>query len=117
MFVFGAPDEKTAKQLIEQVKYEQVVQWLGENPYILKEAQRQYAETTLGVFVAVVKASGYALIGCLGTGFLIGAWLFNRRRLRQRNLDGFSDAGGMLRLNLDELTPQTDPARLLRERN
>lgn len=117
VFVFGAPDEQTAKQLIDQVKYEQVVQWLGENPYILKEAQRRYAETTLGVFVAVVKASGFALIGCLGAGALIGAWLFNRRRLQQRNVEAFSDAGGMLRLNLDELTPQTDPGRLLRERN
>jgi hypothetical protein len=117
VFVFDAPDEQTAKRLIDQVKYEQVVQWLGENPYILKEAQRQYAETTLGVFVAVIKASGFALLGCLATGALIGAWLFNRRRLQQRNLDAFSDAGGMLRLNIDELTPQTNTTRLLRERN
>ena len=117
VFVFGTPDEQDAKQLIDQVKYEQVVQWLGTNPYIFKEAQRQYTETTLGVFVAVVKASGVALLGCLGTGGLIGAWLFNRRRMRQRNLEAFSDAGGMLRLNIDELTPQTEPSRLLRERN
>ncbi len=31
VFVFDAPDEQTAKQLIDQVKYEQVVQWLGTN--------------------------------------------------------------------------------------
>lgn len=117
VFVFGAPDEQTAKQLVDQVKYEQVVQWLGENPYILKEAQRRYAETTLGVFVAVVKASGFALIGCVAMGGLLGALLFNRRRAQQRSVEAFSDAGGMLRLNIDELTPQTDPARLLRERN
>jgi hypothetical protein len=117
VFVFGAPDEQTAKELIDQVKYEQVVQWLGENPNILKEAQRRYVETTLGVFVAVIKASGYALVGCLASGALIGALIFNRRRLRQRNQGAFSDAGGMLRLNIDELTPQTDHSRLLRERN
>jgi hypothetical protein len=113
VFVFDAPDEVTAKQLIDQVKYEQVVQWLGDNPNILKEAERRYVETTLGVFIAVLKASGFALVACLGLGGLIGALLFSRRRSRQTALEAYSDAGGMLRLNIDELTPQTDPARLL----
>ena len=119
VFVFDAPDVETAKQLSNQVKYEQVVQWLGENPNILKEAQQRYVNTTLGVFIAVLKASGFALIGCLGAGGLIGALLFLRRRSQQRSVEAFSDAGGMLRLNLDDLThsPATDPARLLRDRN
>jgi hypothetical protein len=117
VFVFDAPDEQTAKQLIDQVKYEQVVQWLGDNPNILKEAERQYVNTTLGVLVAVLKASGYALVLCLGMGGLIGGLLFTYRRAQQKDVTAFSDAGGMLRLNLDELTAETDPARLLRERN
>jgi hypothetical protein len=117
VFVFDAPDERTAKQLIDQVKYEQVVQWLGENPYVFKEAQKQYVETTLGVLIAVVKASGVALVACLGVGGLFGGLLFSWRRAQQKNVDAFSDAGGMLRLNLDEITPQTDAARLIRERN
>lgn len=116
VFVFDAPDEQSAKQLIDQVKYEQVVQWLGENPNILKRAQEEYVNTTLGVLVAVLKASGYALLACLGLGGLAGALLFTRRRAQQ-NEEAFSDAGGMLRLNLDDLTPETNPARLLRERN
>lgn len=117
VFVFNAPDEQTAKQLIDQVKYEQVVQWLGENPNILKEAEKHYVNTTLGVLVAVVKASGYALILCLGMGALIGGLLFSYRRSQQKDVRAFSDAGGMLRLNLDELSAETDPSRLLRERN
>jgi hypothetical protein len=117
VFVFDAPDEQTAKQLIDQVKYEQVVQWLGDNPNILREAEKRYVNTTLGVLVAVLKASGYALVLCLGTGGLIGALLFSYRRAQQKAVTAYSDAGGMLRLNLDELTPETDPARLLRERN
>ncbi len=117
VFVFDAPDEQTAKQLIDQVKYEQVVQWLGENPNIFKEAEKHYINTTLGVLVAVVKASGYAFIGCLGIGGLFGALLFSYRRSQQKGVEAFSDAGGMLRLNLDEMTPKTDPGRLLRERN
>lgn len=117
VFVFDAPDEMMANYLINQVKYEQVVQWLGENPNIYKEAQKRYINTTLGVLVAVLKASGYALITCLGLGGLFGGLLFSYRRAQQRQEAAYSDAGGMLRLNLDELTPETDPARLLRERN
>ncbi|HEU5460607.1 MAG TPA: hypothetical protein VFU83_08930 [Pyrinomonadaceae bacterium] len=116
VFVFDAPDEATAKRLIDEVKYEQVVQWLGDNPNIYKEAEKRYINTTLGVLVAVLKASGYAVVACLGLGALIGGLLFSYRRAQQKAVT-FSDAGGMLRLNLDELTAQTDPGRLLRERN
>lgn len=104
VFVFDAPDEQTAKQLIEQVKYEQVVSWLGDNPNILREAEERYINTTLGVLIAVLKASGYALIGCFGIGGLIGGLLFTYRRSQQKAVTAYSDAGGMLRLNLDELT-------------
>lgn len=117
VFVFDAPDEQTAKQLLDQVKYEQVVRWLGENPNIFKEAEKRYINTTLGVLVAVLKASGYALIACLGLGALFGGLLFSYRRAQQGAVTAYSDAGGMLRLNLDDLTPKTDPGRLLRDRN
>jgi hypothetical protein len=117
VFVFDAPDEQTAKQLIDQVQYEQVVQWLGENPNILKEAERRYVNTTLGVLIAVLKASGYAAVLCLGVGGLIGGLLFSYRRSQQKAATAFSDAGGMLRLNLDELSAETNASRLLRERN
>jgi len=113
VFVFNAADEQAAKELIDQVEYEQVVQWLGDNPYMLEKAQREYYETTAGVLVAVVKASGLSLLLCLTAGGFIGALLFNRRRAQQRHAEAFSDAGGMLRLNIDEITPQTDPAKLM----
>lgn len=117
VFVFDAPDEQTAKQLIDQVKYEQVVQWLGENPNILREAEKRYVNTTLGVLVAVLKASGYAAVLCLGVGGLIGGLLFSYRRSQQKAATAYSDAGGMLRLNLDELSAETNPSRLLQDRN
>jgi hypothetical protein len=113
VFVFKATDELAAKGLIDQVEYEQVVQWLGNNPYMLEKAQREYYETTAGVLVAVVKASGLSLILCLAAGGFLGALLFSRRRAQQRDAEAFSDAGGMLRLNIDEITPQTDPAKLV----
>ena len=117
VFVFDAPDEQTAKQLIDQVKYEQVVQWLGDNPNILREAEKRYVNTTLGVLVAVLKASGYAALLCLGVGGLIGGLLFTYRRSQQKAATAYSDAGGMLRLNLDEMTAETNASRLLQDRN
>jgi hypothetical protein len=113
VFVFGAPSEEVANELIDQVKYQQVVQWLGNDPYVYERAVREFTDTTLGVFVSVVKASGLALVTCLGVGGLLGALLFSRRRTRTRNVEAYTDAGGMLRLNLDEMTPETDPARLI----
>ena len=117
VFVFDAPDAQTAKQLIDQVKYEQVVQWLGENPNILREAEKRYVNTTLGVLVTVLRASGYAAVLCLGVGGLLGGLLFTYRRSQQKAATAYSDAGGMLRLNLDELTGESNPSRLLQERN
>jgi hypothetical protein len=108
VFVFNAPDEPTAKGLIDQVEYEQVVQWLGDNPYMLEKVQREYYETTAGVLVAVVKASGLSLLVCLAAGGFLGALLFSRRRAQQRHAEAFSDAGGMLRLNIDDIAPPTD---------
>jgi hypothetical protein len=104
VFVFDAPDAQTANQLIDQVHYEQVVSWLGDNPNILRQAQERYVDTTLGVLVAVLKASGYAALACLGIGGLIGGLLFGYRRSQQKAVTAYSDAGGMLRLNLDEMT-------------
>ena len=113
VFVFDAPSQEAANQLIDQVKYQQVVQWLGENPFAYEQATREFTETTLGVFVSVVKASGLALVGCLAFGGFFGALLFSVRRAQQRAREAYSDSDAMLRLNLDELTPESDPARLL----
>jgi len=113
VFVFNAPTEQAANQLIDQIKYEQVVQWLGDNPNWLKQAQKEYTETTLGVLVTVIKTSGLAAVLCFGIGGFFGALLFARRRARQLNGEAYSDAGGMMRLNLDEMTAQTNASKLI----
>jgi hypothetical protein len=113
VFVFNAPDERTANQLIDQVKYQQVVQWLGNPPDNLAERRREFIYTTLGVFVSVVKASGIAIVLCVAVGGLLGALLFSRRRARQASAQAYSDAGGMLRLNIDELSAPTDAGKLI----
>ncbi|HEV7860602.1 MAG TPA: DUF6599 family protein [Pyrinomonadaceae bacterium] len=113
VFVFDAPDERAAAQLVDQINYEQTVQWLGTNPYILQRAQRDYVNTMGGTILAVIKASGLSLVVCFGIGGLVGALVFKRRRAQAAAIDAYSDAGGMLRLNIDEMTRQTDPGRLL----
>ena len=111
VFVFNAVDEKSANQLIDQVKYEKVIQWLGEDPYLYERLQRYVAQTSAGVLVAVLKSSGLSLLICLGLGTLSGALLFRHRRAQQAAL--YSDAGGGVRLNLDELTGASNSHRLL----
>jgi len=113
VFVFDAPSTEAANQLIDQVKYEQVVQWLGENPFSYEKATREFTETTLAVFVSVVETSGAAVLTCLAVGGFFGALLFRFRRAQQRARDAYADSDAMLRLNLDELTPESDPARLI----
>ena len=117
VFVFDAPSQEAANQLIDQVKYQQVVRWLGENPFSYEKATREFTETTLAVFVSVVETSGAALVTCLAVGGFFGALLFRFRRAQQRARDAYADSDAMLRLNLDELTPESDPERLLGRRN
>lgn len=113
VFVFDAANEQAANHLIDQVQYEQLVQWLGKNPNVYDRAANEFTRTTLGVFIAVVKASGLALLLTLGIGGAVGAILFSIRRNQKQAFEAYSDAGGMLRLNIDEMTPRTDDVRLL----
>lgn len=113
VFVFNAPDAQTAENLIKGVSYEQVVQWLGNNPNILRRAQRAYAATTAGIVIAVIKASGYSLLICIGIGGLFGAYVFRKRRARLTKAETYSDSGGMVRLGIDNLNVAPDATRLL----
>ena len=117
VFVFNAPEEKTANELIDQVKYEQVVQWLGDDPFLYERIERYLAQKTAGVVVAVLEGSGLSVLLCLGVGGLFGVLLFRRRRARQRGAEAYSDAGGMIRLNLDEITDGSDASGLLQGSN
>jgi hypothetical protein len=111
VFVFNAPDDQTANGLIEQVKYEQIVQWLGDDPHMYDKLQRYLTQTSAEVLVAVLKSSGLSLILCLGVGGLLGALLFRHRRAQRAA--AYSDAGGSIRLNLDDLTGPAESSRLL----
>ena len=111
VFVFNAPDEKTANALVDQVKYEQVVQWLGDDPHLYERLQKYFTQTSAGVLIAVLKSSGLSLLLCLGAGGLIGTMMFRHRRAQKAA--AYSDAGGSIRLNLDDLTAPAKTQRLL----
>jgi hypothetical protein len=113
VFVFDAPDEQEAARLIKSINYEQVVQWLGDNPRALERAQRQYTETAASIILAVLKASGLSILLCLGIGGIFGGLVFRHRRSQQAASASYSDAGDMVRLNIDGMSAQQDPARLL----
>ena len=111
VFVFNGSDEAAANQLIDQVRYEKIVQWLGDDPHMADKLQRYFAQTSAGVLIAVLKSSGLSVLACLALGGVFGFLLFRQRRAQAAAV--FSDAGGSVRLNLDELTKTSDPSRLL----
>jgi hypothetical protein len=114
-FVFDAPDEAAANFLLEQVKYQKHVQWLGTDPFSFKRAERAFIETTSDLFVSTT----LAIVGGLGLSILVGIAVgfifFYIRDQKRSSTAAFSDAGGMTRLNLDELTSPITGERLLKE--
>ncbi|MCA1591678.1 MAG: hypothetical protein LC754_03310 [Acidobacteria bacterium] len=114
VFVFDAPDGVAAEELMAGVKYEKDVRWLGRNPHAMEIATRHYTATMGNVFLTSLVTSGLAILLCLGVGGVFGGAIFMYRRARNTAQEVFTDAGGMLRLNLDESGPKiSSPSKLL----
>jgi hypothetical protein len=111
-FVFDVSDKSAANALLDQIKYEKDIQWLGNNPFRIS-AERAFAMTTADIFMStlwvILIGIGLSIVGGIVTGFVF----FSSRERYRRSLPTFSDAGGMTRLNLDGLTPDIAPSRLL----
>lgn len=114
VFVFDASDEITANALIDQVKYEKTVRWLGENPNILRRAEAAFIKTSSEIFLSTFLAIGFGLGSTVLLGIGVGALIFYLRKQKRSEMTKFSDAGGMVRLNLDDLT-EVSTDRLLKE--
>lgn len=104
VFVFDAADAEAASELIDRVKYEKYVQWLGEDPYLIQKLERYFVTTTRDIFIATVMWIISGLLLAILTGIAVGIVYFRFRDHRRIGRTAFSDAGGLTRLNLDELS-------------
>jgi hypothetical protein len=113
--VFDTEDETAATALLEQVKYEKNIQWLGKDPFLLKRAERAFVLTTSDIFITttlvIVGGLGFSILA----GIIVGIFFFYFREQKRSAMETFSDAGGMTRLNLDGFTPQVSADRLLND--
>lgn len=114
VFVFDATDPMAAGSLLDRVKYEKNIQWLGNNPFRIS-AERAFILTTSDIFLStllvIVMGIGLAIVAGLTSGFIY----FQFRESRRAAMSTFTDAGGMTRLNLDGFTPDVVSDRLLEE--
>jgi hypothetical protein len=111
-FVFDS-DEAASASLLNNVKYEKDVRWLDQNPHMLERAQAAYGQMTGSVILNSLKITALSILACLGVGGVFGGAVFLYRRAQSATAQVYSDAGGMVRLNIDDMTAETDPARLL----
>jgi hypothetical protein len=114
VFVYDAPDFAAAEKLASQVKYEKDVRWLGRNPHAEEIAVRAYTSTMGGVIMTTLVTTGLAILLCLGVGGLIGGVVFLHRRSRQAEQEVYTDAGGMVRLNIEDLNTPPATSNLLK---
>ena len=103
-FVFDAPDAESANALLDQIKYQKTVQWLGEDPYILKKLERYMVTTSRDIMISTVMVIVFGLGGSILTGIAAGFIFFRVRDQKRAHRTAFSDAGGLTRLNLDGLS-------------
>ncbi len=104
VFVFDAPDQAAANSLLDQIKYQKTVQWLGEDPYLSEKLERYFVVTTRDIFISTVLWIIGGIFTSVLAGVLIGFVFYRIREQRRRDWKAFSDAGGLTRLNLDELS-------------
>ncbi len=112
--VFDVTDPAAAGALLDQVKYEKHIQWLGENPFN-RIRERNFIITTTDIFLSTVIVIVIGIVLALFGGVIVGYFYFLFREKQRAHVSTYTDAGGMTRLNLDGFTPDISPERLLGE--
>jgi uncharacterized protein DUF6599 len=97
VLALNVTDRDFAQSLVDAVKYNYGVKWLRDPLLPTNDPFRQQkaAEMLLSTFGVL----GLMIAGVLSVGGIFGTTIFLKRRKQQR--EAFSDAGGMLRLDLD----------------
>lgn len=112
VLVFEAPDLAAANALIDQVKYEKQIQWLGDNPFRIS-AERAFILTTSDLFLSTVFVILIGIGLAIGGGLVVGYVYYLLSEKRRAAMTAFTDAGGMTRLNLDGFSADIATERLL----
>jgi hypothetical protein len=66
-----------------------------------------------GVLITTLITTGLAILLCLGVGGVIGGLVFLHRRSQQAAQEVYTDAGGMVRLNIEDLNTPPATSNLL----
>lgn len=110
-FVFDAKDDASANALLDQIRYAKTVQWLGEDPNYQQKVERYLALSLGNVFIGTLFASVIGVGVAVGLGLIIGLIYFKVEEKKRAARRAFSDAGGMTRLNLDEMTEDVESTK------
>ena len=90
-------DRELAQSLMGSIKYPYTVKWLRNPLWPTNDPFRM--EKTAQMLISTFGLLGLILLTVLGVGSAFGATIFLKRRKQQQEI--FSDAGGMLRLEID----------------
>ncbi|MBN8724520.1 MAG: hypothetical protein J0M03_16410 [Acidobacteria bacterium] len=94
--------QQAAEKIVNGVEYGYVVKWLHQDvPIGNGRSVASEAAKTAKILVSVFGLIGVALIVAIIGGIMMGLSIFYFRRRNKVLVEAFSDAGGMMRLNLD----------------
>lgn len=112
VYAANIEDREAAKQIISQIKYTPRIYWEGRKPGDIPLAYRpadpaalEEASETANVLLRTFYWIGVMITSAILMGIIAGGSFFYWKRYRRRKLgveDLFSDAGGTVRLNLDD---------------
>jgi hypothetical protein len=100
-------DREFAEGLINSVQYPYTVKWLRNPLWAVNDPFRM--EKTADMLLSTFGLLGLILLTVLVGGTIFGTSVFLRRRRQQREV--FSDAGGMLRLDIEPFVLALPPKR------
>jgi hypothetical protein len=123
VLALNVDDIQAAQNIVGQIKYEARIYWAGRNigdiPIQFRPPDTVAIEEAKRTTIVVIRSFywiGAMLLSAILIGIIAGGSLFYWNRYRRRKLgldDLFSDAGGTVRLNLDDylLPPEETPVK------